>query len=338
MKSTSLPVLATLLLAMAACQSHPPVRTTGEGEESRGIDSPVIPETTMMESWKEIIQHTRISLPGRATHPDAFRDGSFLVYSSTETSANPQIFFRKTDGVVPTQLTNNRAKNVFPRISPDGKRVAFSSNVSGNWDIYVIRLDAPSTWMQVTSGSRDEIAASWSPDGKKLVYSAKSEKGFWRLVIVDVSTGIPTFLGAGMYPDWSPHVDPRAQWIVFQGQRRGAHKGSIWMVRPDGTGLREIVADRHREWSAVNPRWSPDGKWIAYATVNRSPESIAYGLAGEADDLWVVTPDGRYDTRIIKDLSPEWWPSWGGQRLFFVSKRDGVQNIFSVRHRPLMDE
>ena len=337
MKQTCPVVVGLFSLVLVACHSHPPVRGEGGGEVTKGIDSEVIPETVMMPAWEGLIQHTRISPPGKATHPCSSQDGTFFVYSSTETSVTPQIFLRETDGVVPTQLTNNRAENIFPRISPNGKKVAFSSNVSGNWDIYVLRLDAPASWLTVTSGPRDEIAPSWSPDGKKLVYSSKSERGYWRLVIVDVATGIPTFLGAGLYPDWSPHPDSADQWIAFQSQSQNGMKGSIWIVRPDGSGLRELVADRHREWSAVNPRWAPDGKWISYATVKRSPESVAYGQAGEADDLWVVMSDGRYDTRITDDLSPEWWPAWSADRLLFVSKREGIQNIFSVRPRPLVD-
>lgn len=325
-------VLSILIIGLSACKGAPEPKT--ETPPKSNIDDPIqdaVSPTVMMPAWEEMIQHTRISAPGRAMQPSPSRDGKKFVYSSTETTANPQIFLRATDGVTPTRLTNNNATNLFPRLSPDGSRAAFASDISGNWDVYILRVDAPATWMQVTSSPCDDIAPSWSPDAQKLVYASKTAAGFWQLVIVDIATGIPTFLGPGTFPDWSPDGTS----IAFQSQPRGSEKSSLWVVRADGSELQEIVADRHKDWSAIQPRWSPDGAWIAYATVRRSRESAAYGEAGEADDVWIVHPDGRFDTRLTDEIAAEWWPAWGGDRLFFASRRDGFQNIYSVRPKPL---
>ena len=329
-------VVPLLIIGLSACHSASDPKA--DTPPPRRVDDPVpggVGETLMMPAWEEMIQHTRISAPGKAMQPSASRDGKRFVYASTETSSNSQIFLRATDGVTPTRLTNNNATNLFPRLSPDGSRVAFASDISGNWDIYILRVDAPATWMQVTSSPCDDIGPSWSPDGQRLVYGSKTAAGFWQLVIVDIATGIPTFLGPGMNPDWSPHPKKDEQWIAFQSQPRGAEKCSLWIVRPDGSDLQEIVADRHKDWSAIQPRWSTDGAWIAYATVRRSIESKTYGEEGEADDIWIVRPDGRFDTRLTDEIAAEWWPAWGGDRLFFASRRDGFQNIYSVRPKPL---
>jgi tricorn protease-like protein len=71
--------------------------------------------------------------------------------------------------------------------------------------------------------------------------------------------------------------------------------------------------------------------------VNKSYESQKFGEPTEADDIWIVRNDGAYNMRLTDDLSAEWWPAWGGDRVFFVTNRGGMQNICSVRVKPLED-
>lgn len=286
--------------------------------------------------WRDLIRHTTIPAPGRATHPSPSPDEKFFLYATTEFGPHPQIARRDTNGVSATQLTHNGGDNLFPRVSPDGTRFAYASNKDGNFEIYVARIDAPLSVTQVTFEEGDDVAPAWAPDGKRLVYS-RNVGGVWQLVIVDAGTRVKTFLGPGMYPDWSP--DPRDEWIVFQAQPRTAGgRSGIWIVRPDGTSLREVVSDKAHGWSAMNPRFSAKGRWIAYATATRSPESRAYGGLDEADDIWVVRPDGTYDTRLTDELSAEWWPAWGRTRVFFISNRGGgAPNVWSVQVKPLDD-
>lgn len=299
-------------------------------------DNP-IPASAAEPPWRDLARHTNVTAPGRVAHPGPSRDGGRLCYSSTEFGPRPQVVVRDAYGAGPTQITHNSADNLFPRISPDGKLVAYASNREGNFDIYVARLDAPQAITQVTSDPQDEIAPAWSPDGKRLVYSARREDGVWQLVIAEIGSRVKTFLGPGLYPDWSP--DAKDPWICFQSQPREAGgRSAVWVVRPDGTSVREVAADRSRAWSALTPRFSGDGRWIAYATASRSPESRVLGAPEEADDVWVVRPDGTLDTRLTDDFSAEGWPAWGGDRVFFISNRGGGRNVWSVQVKPLEEE
>ncbi len=323
-------------LCLAACAP-----TSGVGERpdasARGVEDlrdNAIAANAAEPPWRHLIRHTNLAFPARAAHPGASLDGSRFAYASGEFGPRLQIAVRDVDGVSPIRITANGGDNLFPRISPDGRLVAYASNKDGNFDLYVARIDAPDAPTQVTFGEEDEIAPSWSPDGRRLACSSRRPGGLWQLVVVEVGTRIRTYLGPGLYPDWSPdRADP---WICFQTQPgpEGGRSG-VAIVRPDGTGLRELVADRARGWSALHPRFSPSGKWVAYGTLRRSPESLAFGAPDEADDIWVIRADGSYDTRLTDDLSPESWPSWGGERVFFVSRREGSQNVYSVRVKPL---
>jgi TolB protein len=331
--------VSILLSLLVACQPAPPPARDPQARPPMGgedVKDHTMPLNAAEPPWRDLIRHTEIPLPGKAMHPGPSPDGTSFAYATTEFGPKLQIAWRETFDASPVQITANSGDNLFPRISPDGHRVAYASNREGNWDIYVARIDSPGSVTQVTFEPGDDLAPSWSPDGKKLVYSSRTEGGVWQIVIVDVGTRIKTFLGSGIFPDWSP--DAKAPLITFQSLPRVAGgRSGIWCVKPDGTGLREVVGDKAQSWSAINPHFSPDGRWIAYATVNKSVESRNFGVPQEADDIWIVRSDGTYPMRLTDDLSAEWWPAWGGDRVFFVSNRNHMQNICSVRVKPLED-
>jgi TolB protein len=327
-----------LLLILAACRTYPLSKDQGrpaaDPADTRDL---ALGPNAAEPAWRDLTRHTMLQGSSRATHPGPSPDGKVVAYATTEFGPHSQIALRPVNGVAATQLTHNNGENLFPRISPDGRLLAYCSNKDGNFDIYVARLDAPASVSQITFEAADDIAPSWSPDGRHLVYCTRVDAGFWQLAMVDVASRVKTFLGPGLYPDWSP--DPKDPWISFQSQPRTPEgRSSVWVVRPDGTQLREVVSDKAGVWSALNPRFSPDGRWIAYATVKRSSEARTFGAADEADDIWVIRPDGTLDTRLTDDLSAEWWPAWGGNRVFFVSTRDGARNIYSIQPKPLEEE
>jgi Tol biopolymer transport system component len=328
------------MLGLAACLapsgSRPdPARNPAVGPDD--LRDNAIGANAAEPPWRDLMGHTTLQPPGRATHPAPSRDGRFFVYATTEFGPHPQIALRETSGAAATQLSQNGADNLFPRVSPDGKLVAYASNKEGNYNLFVARIDSPMLVTQITFESQDAVAPAWSPDGRRLVYSWKNPSGIWQLVLVDVGSRLKTYLGAGMYPDWSPN--PKDPWIAFQSQpRQMGGRSSVWVVRPDGTSLRELVSDRAHGWSAMSPRFSNDGQWIAYATASRSSESRAYGAPDEADDIWIIRSDGTLDARLTDDLSAEWWPAWGADRVFFVSNRSGAPNIWSVQVKPLSEE
>ena len=153
--------IAILAVALAACQPRPkpenPLKPDRTEEEGRPIDP-----TEWSHTWEDLVKHTQISTEGKATQPSASKDGKFFVYATTETAPKPQICMRATNGVAPTQLTTNNGTNLFPRVSPDGRRFAYASDISGNFDLYVARIDAPASVIQVTTSLQDDIAPSWS--------------------------------------------------------------------------------------------------------------------------------------------------------------------------------
>src|SRR6185503_171747 len=96
------------------------------------------------------------------------------------------------------RLTVNRARDAYPKFSPDGKWIAFSSDRNGNLDIFLI----PSTGgaaKQLTFHSADDTALGWTPDGRGVLFSSSRGEDFMaQLYVVGVNGGLPQRAGVDM--------------------------------------------------------------------------------------------------------------------------------------------
>ncbi|HEY1016568.1 MAG TPA: LpqB family beta-propeller domain-containing protein [Herpetosiphonaceae bacterium] len=82
-------------------------------------------------------------------------------------------------------LTNSTtSNNQFPRVSPDGTKIVFTSNRDGNYEIYVMRADGTGQ-TRLTNSSADDMAASWKLDGTKLAFDSNRD-GNWNVYTMNV--------------------------------------------------------------------------------------------------------------------------------------------------------
>ncbi len=102
--------------------------------------------------------------------PDASPDGEWLTCYSMGNQRH--IFIMRTDGSELRDLTDDAFRHFWPRWSPDGNRIAFSSRRSGNYELWIINRDG-SGLQQLTRDHESPGAhySPWSPDGKRIAYS-----------------------------------------------------------------------------------------------------------------------------------------------------------------------
>jgi hypothetical protein len=144
-----------------------------------------------------------------------------------------------------------------------------------------------------------------SPDGRRMVVVGDDV----RLRVVRLADNVVEAVLPieGNEPAWSPD----GTLIAFQSNR-GGDLLQIYLVRPDGTGLRRLTADRNNRagnlGGAASAAWSPDGRMLAFAS-DRDGD----------DDIYIVSPTGtglRKVTRnLVDDSSPSWSPD--GRRIVF---------------------
>ncbi|HEX6739895.1 MAG TPA: hypothetical protein VF310_16575, partial [Vicinamibacteria bacterium] len=186
-----------------------------------------------------------------------------------------------------------------PRLSPRGDRIALRIGPPDAAEVWIYDL-ASGTLSQLTFGM-NPWHPSWTPDGKSLAVSAESE-GRWRLLLLPVGGGAPRVLyesESRMYPG---DFTPDGRFLCFQE----LHPERGWDVAalelgPEGgaVGPPQLLASSSAH--ETYPRFSPDGRWVAYASDELDGSVGVY-----------VVPFGRPGVRVNPSREGGRWPVWGG--------------------------
>jgi serine/threonine protein kinase len=190
-------------------------------------------------------------------------DGKSFVYVSFNETGNTDIYWQRVGGKNPTNLTKDSSQSeTTPAFSPDGNLIAFHSarEPSG---LYIMEATGENTRRLSDIGYHP----SWSPDGKQIVVGTEwvgvhSNKSTSRsaLWIIDVATGGKRLLteGDAAQPSWSPGGGRIAYWYWSTEGR-----GDIATIPAAGGAPVRVTTEDSTDW---NPTWSPDGKYIYFAS------------------------------------------------------------------------
>lgn len=194
--------------------------------------------------------------------------------------------------ILETQISTGAQLNVFPRFSPDGGSLAFSTLRAGSLEIVVRALAAGAREVPVTSDGMQNVQPAFSPDGRLIAYHSVGRGGLW---LVPALGGVPRRLTAwGSAPAWSPDGSRIAfqsqAWVGSSAGQSPAGEGStIWLVSPGGgdpVPLTSVAQVGPGGQGA--PAWSPDGRLISFLAGTRvmTVRPDGSGLRQTSRDLW----------------------------------------------------
>jgi Tol biopolymer transport system component len=167
-----------------------------------------------------------------------------------------------------------------PTWSADGKWIAFTSERNGSADLYRMRADGSGVERLTDDPAYDDQAA-FSPDGSQIVFVSTRATGTANLWILDLKTKAAHPLTSGQGGDFRPAWSPDGKWIAFSSDRESSlpyakgrwehlHLVDIYLIRPDGSGLKRL--SKHGDFCG-SPKWWRDGRSL-----------VAYCMP--AEDTW----------------------------------------------------
>jgi Tol biopolymer transport system component len=238
--------------------------------------------------------------------------------------------------------------------------ISFWSDRGGFPGVWTMRTDG--TGARKISGSIWAKRGSWSPDGRRIVFDGPTHLG-QHDIGQDFDVYVANADGSGrrritrgperdILAQWSPD----GRWIAFTRQvvRRGPE--SIWLVRPDGTGLRRLT-------SGAGPVWAPDSDGLAFARLHGARYAVftlrldgtglrrltgattddlptdwssrgllfsRWQLGQPAGDVWLLDPATTKERRVTRAPSDDFDATWSpdGSRILFTSDRAGSKDVW----------
>jgi Tol biopolymer transport system component len=194
----------------------------------------------------------------QATRPDISPDGLWIAFTSF--GHHEDLYAVAIDGSGLRQLAEDGYKDRGPRWAPDGKRIAFFSNRSGNWQIWTVNSDG-SNLQQVTRLEAANVAwPVWSPDGNRLAYTIFGRQAYitdlrrpWQR---DAEERLPELPNGDVFSPWSWSPDGRT--LAGFRQRSGRPEFGITLYSPEARSFADVID------YGVEPMWLADSRRLLF--------------------------------------------------------------------------
>ena len=210
-----------------------------------------------------------------------------------------------------TQITTSSGLSMHPTFSPDGKAMAYSADHGKGFEIFVRQLAPGGKEIQITADGGQNMQPAWSPDGSLIAYASRVRGGIWLIPALGGTSR--QLVQSGAHPAWSYD----GQWIAYQSAPRndlGAQNtgvfppSTVWVIRPDGSGARQVTHPGSPEGGHGAPSWSPDGKHLVFVSGSyRGSEVWAIGIDGTGLVCLAPFARGHYDPVYAPDGQSVLW-------------------------------
>jgi TolB protein len=245
---------------------------------------------------------------GRTTCPFFTKDGKHIIYASTHLGADTcppvpdrkkygnkyiwplydsyDIFMADLDGKIVKQLTHSKGYDAEATLSPDGKKMIYTSDKDGDIELYIMDLETGKE-KRITTALGYDGGAWFSPDGKKLIWRASRPK---------TDTEVKEY------------KDLLAENLVAPTNME------VWIANADGSDAKQVTSYGQANWAPV---YMPDSKHIMFASNHEYKRGFPF-------NLYTINEDGTGLQKISRDKGFDAFPMFSpnGKKIVFCSNRN----------------
>jgi len=282
-----------------------------------------------------------------AADPRISTDGLGVVYCEksndrTRDFSFSHLWLADSKGRQSHAISDGSWNDRSPLWSPDGTRIAFLSDRSSKYQIYVLPVNSPAQVLQVTHVEQEPLTLSWSPDGTMLAFTARMvpepmeapwappallpllrplRKGPTQIFVVSASGGTAQRItGAELDYSGEPAWMPDGRSLVCAAQ------GQIFSIRLADHAVRELTRNG---LANSEPLPSPDGSKIAWVASDVKPQNYVVRR------LWVMNADGARARMLTGSLDRDvMHPQWSNdsRTVYFLADDRGSTHVYAGRN------
>ena len=268
-----------------------------------------------------IVSHAQVKLLRHPTYSNGKVAFSYLG----------DLWVANENGTGVTRLTDNAARDVYPRFSPDGNWIAFSSNREGNYDVYVVATTGGKP-RQLTFHSADDNVVNWTPDGKKIIFTSTRGNGvfpsvstLWEIPVEGgLEQPVPTDWGAwaSYSPDGKKMAFTRHPATWSRKHYRGSYAADLWIEDLAAKSFTRL-GDEDYKGNRLWPMYARNGEIFYVSNATASEKNIKFGgpdVMKSVNNIWKISEKGGKETQVTHH---------GDGNLFFPSiSADGKTIVY----------
>jgi dipeptidyl aminopeptidase/acylaminoacyl peptidase len=260
------------------------------------------------------------------------------ITASTQTIAPPkaitdpkQIASKPNAQVEPKSLTIEKLYMTRqigrPTWSPDGKSIAFISNISGRNNIWMVPSEGG--WpVQLTVSDQRQTAVTWSPDGKWIAYQSDYDGDeLWDIFLVSPKTGrVVNLTSTREIAETDPTWSPDGRYLAYLVKPKTSAAPEIDIYDTLMREVKHLTSGTPQDKRNSNPIWSEDGKYIVYSQEQaKGTDSNIFIAEVSSGTSNLLTPHDGEQIYYANDISPD------VKRVLFTSNAEnGYDNVGQI--------
>ena len=230
------------------------------------------------------------------------------------------IWIANEDGSGVQRLTDHVGRDVYPRFSPDGRSIAFSSNRNGNNDVFVVPATG-GTPRRLTFHTGNDEVVGWTRDSQNIVFRATRGDGAFPSVATlyqiaasggqEKSLGLDWGYWGSFSPDGKSLVFNRHPATWSRRHYRGSYAADLWIADLQAGNYTKLLGEE--QYNRLWPMWGPDGAIYFVGDPLPNDRTVAPGsveVRKSVNNIYKVPAKGGQAVQITRHTSGNlFWPS-----------------------------